>query len=368
MVVIPVILVTQFADITSGGDSLQMAIVAAASFSAIIVTVRHAPTWHLSIKLPPSILWLFVTAVSVFCYIYMYTTTGLSLQFRSLGDVQDIRFAYRDDIATNGRLLGYLVRMQGNVLNPLIIAFGIYARRPIFIVAGILGQLLIFSATGYKLTLLSAIALLLVAAMFRLQQAPRGSLLLFGTISGCFIALLVDWAQKGLLYAEVFIDRLLLAPGVLVSEHVAVFQGQPKAKWAYSFLSGIIDYPYDKTPDFLVGYAFTRSTAVTANANLFADGYANLGYLGIVIEAGVLAALLWFVDSAASYLPTKVSALILLVPTVALANSSPFTSILSNGFLAAVICMSMLRSNGWVHESTGEESVHQATGLASPSA
>jgi hypothetical protein len=126
-----------------------------------------------------------------------------------------------------------------------------------------------------------------------------------------------------------------------------VFSTLTKAEWGYTFMAPFVDYPHQQTPDFIVGSVFLGSPETSANANLFADGFSNFGYPGMFIEAVILIGLLWLVDSCARHLPLAVTSLILLVPTVALVNSSIFTSFLTNGFAYAVVVMACLPSTGW---------------------
>jgi len=348
MATVPSILIPQYGDIINEGRSFELAIYVALSFSLVVVLAPHGPQLLIPrIIVPPLLIWLAVALISLGTYSYLLSTTGLTFKFVSLGAVRDIRFEYRDQIAATGRALGYLVRLQGNIINPLIIALGVYSRRWLLVIAGTVGQLLIFSVTGYKLTLLSSVALVLLAVLFRIRREPSGRLILVGTMMSTVLASVIDAVQDSLLYTEVFVDRLLLTPGVLTAAHVMVFQDRPKAEWGYSFMAPFVSYPYKDTPAFIVGQTFSGDARTTANANFFADGYANLGYPGMFVEALALVVILWFINSAGRHLPLPVTALVLLVPTVALVNSSVFTSLLTNGYLAAIVIMACLPTGGW---------------------
>lgn len=351
MTAIPSMLVPQYADIISQDESLRLAGVVAASFGLVTVLAAKGPSNLLPrIRVPSQLVWLLVAVISVGVYGYMYITTGLSLSIGDIIDVRATRFEYRDVITQNGTLLGYLVRLQGNVINPALLARGLFTRRWHLVAAATVGQILIFTATGYKLTLLSVPALIAVAYLFR-NNEPRGSKIVFGIIATSVAALAIDTARNTLTFTELLIDRLLLIPGTLTAAHVMVFQGEEKALWAYSFLSPFIHYPYQTTPAFMVGEQFNGSAVTSANANYFADGYANLGYAGIFIEGAVLIILLWVLNSAASGLPNAVAALVVFVPTLSLVNSSVFTSLLTGGFVAAALILAVLPREGWRRET-----------------
>ncbi|XTZ16661.1 hypothetical protein ACQSSU_04520 [Micromonospora echinospora] len=347
-VVTPSLVVPQYADILSAAASLELAVVVAAVFLLVIWGARLAPSWALRIRGVHVLdVWAIVVVLSLITYAYMAVTAGLSFRLVGLGDVWEIRSTYRDQVAASGPVLGYLVRLQGNVLNPLLIARGLYTRRWTMALLGGIGQIPLFAATGFKLTLLSIPAIVLLVLFFRWQARPRAWTILAGVVAVVVAALVVDALLDSLLYTQIFVNRMFLAPGVATAAHVMVFADLPKARWGYSFLRPFVDYPYDQVPDHMVGAVMFGRPETSANASLFGDGYSNLGYGGVLIEAVVLVLLLWVVDGAARHLPLKVSGVILLVPSIALANVSVFTSILSNGFAYAIVLMACLPAGGW---------------------
>lgn len=355
MACVPSILVPQYADILSASGSIKLASAVAANFWLLVVLADKGPKRIGQIRVPNHMIWNFLAVVTLAVYGYMLYVTGLSFRFISLAAVQDVRFAYRDAIAVSGPGLAYLIGVQGNVINPTLVARGIYGRRWFLVVAGATGQILIFSVTGYKLILLSVPAAFLVGLMFRFSARPRGYLVLAGTIISSLLALAADKFTGGFIYTQIFINRLLLIPGTLTAAHVLVFRGEAKAEWGHSFMAPFVDYPYEAAPAFIVGERFSGNAEVSSNTSLFGDGYANLGYPGILVEVVVLLLILWVVNGTASRLPIAVSSMILLVPTLALVNTSVFTSILTGGFAASVILMSVLPESGWGRFDRGSE-------------
>ncbi|MDR6864136.1 hypothetical protein [Phycicoccus sp. 3266] len=354
MVAIPAILVPQYADIISKDRSLALAAVVTADFLLIAVLTRISPkVFRFRLLMRPSLLWAITVVISIGFYSYLSLTQGLHFSFaQDLSSVRDTRLDYRQQVAEQGALLGYLVRIQANAINPLFIIKGMYNRRWSLMAAGTVGQVLIYGLTGYKLTLLSVPALFAVAAMFRYSRQLSGSLVLWGVTASSILALAIDNVRGGaILFTELFIDRLLLVPGTLTAAHVLVFDGAPKMQWSYSFMSPFLSNPYGTTPAFLVGAQFSGDAQVTANANFFADGFANLGWSGMTIESLVLVLLLWIADGASRHLPLKVTAPLLLVPTIALVNGSVFTSILTGGLGLVIALCAALSGDGWERET-----------------
>lgn len=348
MTCVPSILVPQYANIISPEASSELGLVVATSFLLVILLADQGPGIALPrLHIPTHILWLALSLISALVYGYMLYVTGWSLRFIQLLDVRSTRFAYRDAITASGTAVAYLIGMQGNVINPLFMVRGMYSRNWLMFSAGAVGQLLIFSVTGFKMMLLSVPASLVIPLMFRQSGTPFGRRIIDGTVAAGLIAILADLITGAYDYTLVFIGRLVLIPGALTAAHVLVFAGKPKAEWGYSFLAPFVDYPYSGSPAQLVGAEFSGDSRVVDNASFFADGYANLGYPGIFLEAIVVVLLMWAIDGAAKGLPMKATCVILLVPSLGLVNISVFTSIITGGFAFAVLILMGIPRDGW---------------------
>ncbi len=68
-----------------------------------------------------------------------------------------------------------------------------------------------------------------------------------------------------------------------------------------------------------------------SNANLWADAYANFGYIGIIVFSLLLAFVLWLYDSMAFGCDKRLAALVIGLPAFALANTGLLTTLLTNG-------------------------------------
>ena len=81
-----------------------------------------------------------------------------------------------------------------------------------------------------------------------------------------------------------------------------------------------------------------------ANANIWADAYANFGYAGILCFTLLLAILLWLYDSMAVNRDMRLAALAIGLPAFALANGGLLTSLLTNGIVLAMLLMYLMPS------------------------
>jgi hypothetical protein len=290
--------------------------------------------------------WVFCCVYSLLTYGVMAATVGLQVRFLALDDIYDVRAGYSADVGSGG-LLGYLLTGQAYVINPLVLARGIFRRRPSLIVLALVGQFLLYSSTGFKAVLFSFVAVLGMAILFR-GRTPRSSLWFLGAPLGIMlVSAVADELQGSITWTSVFTRRFMLTPGLLSSVYVQYFSENPVAQYGYSFLKTWVDYPYDLPPPKRIADFLVPGSVGYANANLFADGFANFGWAGIFVAAAALFIWLRFLDRASRGLPLRVAAMAVVMPSIMLSNTSVFTAMLSHGLLMGVLVLAIAPRSGW---------------------
>ena len=83
------------------------------------------------------------------------------------------------------------------------------------LIAGILGQVIVFSLTGFKTTVLSAIFLALVAIFLKRWRRSFGLAMTAGLIAVILICAVADRATGDVLFSSTFTRRTLVTPGLL---------------------------------------------------------------------------------------------------------------------------------------------------------
>lgn len=291
--------------------------------------------------------WTICAVYSLATYGIMAATVGVHVRFLALDDIYDVRADYTADVGTGGAL-GYLLTGQAFVVNPLILARGIFRRRPSLIVLALVGQFLLYSSTGFKTVLFSFIAVLGMALVFRRRTGGASAIPFLAAPLAIMVAsAAADEASGGITWTSVFTRRFMLTPGLLSSVYVDYFSQNPVAMYAYSFLGTWIDYPYDLAPPKRIADYLVPGSTGYANANLFADGFANFGWAGIGVAALVLWVWLRFVDHAIKGLPLRVAAMALVMPSIALSNTSIFTAMLSHGLVIGTVILLICPRTGW---------------------
>ncbi len=112
--------------------------------------------------------------------------------------------------------------------------------------------------------------------------------------------------------------------------------------WSDSFLSMFIHYPYDISPDFIIGREYFNRPKMNANIGIISDGFKNAGYYGALINIAIVSLIFSFLNSL-KISPKFFGLFILFLFT--LLNSSLTTILLTHGGgLMLLVAMFFLRN------------------------
>lgn len=340
-IIVPIATVPLYSSTRDPSDTFLFALYCAAIWVGIALVVRRRPMMLIPVHRDGvRLIWAAVVVLSLMTYVWVAAAFGITFNIMSVFEVYDTRLLYRDNVVPTVPLLGYLITNQGNVINPLLMAVGAARRRWALVAVGIVGQLILYSTTGYKTVLISIPLCVGIALALRYRQQLSGITVFLSATILVGGSILIDRVLS-LGLVELFVNRVFIMAGHLLPHFRDVYDGQPWAMWGYSFLAPFVDTPYTMSPGYYVGAVAFGRTDVQANASLFSDGYANLGLVGIAIEAVFLLILLLLVDSASRGLPLAVVVPTSLLPVFSLANSSPFTALLSLGFALMFILFAL---------------------------
>jgi len=109
-----------------------------------------------------------------------------------------------------------------------------------------------------------------------------------------------------------------------------------------SILGYLVDYSnqYNQlSPPRIVGGYFYGDFEVNANANFWADGYAQYGFMGMFLTSIILGLVLHFYDSISKLIDKRLALVLLLPYCFTFSNSALITVMFGHGF---VICLVLL--------------------------
>lgn len=344
LVLVPSCLVPVYAldDQSSGPVLLATCLVAVFALTGLIYRLPLLPLKRIHLESYEFSVILFL--LSITCYALMISSFGLHFHFVSFEDTYSVRAQFQDALTQVPALVAYAIGWQAWVINPFVMAMGLRSRRMSWILAGAAGQFAIYSITAFRSMLFSAGLLFYILWVMRSTKAFGSRLALTWTaiFAGTGVSLFFGYG----LMAEALVGvRMTALPGLLTGYYYEFFSSHPQAHLGHSILSSLVDYPYAVEPPYLIGARYFHSASNDANANIWADAYANFGYAGIVLFTILFAILLWLYDSiAASSRNTWMATLAIGLPAFALANGGLLTSLLTNGVALAMLLVYLMPS------------------------
>jgi hypothetical protein len=289
------------------------------------------------VTLTPTIFWPAFVLIWAGClgFICMYGRANVLANLASVfsgATEYDIRSEY---IAGRVPALGYVVGQLGQALNPFLIAFGIAYRRPVCWIAGIAGQIVVFGLTGFKTVLFSAIFLPLVLLFIRRWRRHFGLAFTAGLIAVVLTCAVVDKATNGVYLSSLITRRTLVAPGLLTGFYFEHFSRVSHAGIGYHFHRDESALETSRE----IGLTYFGSSDVDANANMWAEGFADLGVPGILGFTFLVAIMIWMYDSIAAKGNLELAVLLTAMPAVGLSNTAPTTLLVTHGGLAIALLL-----------------------------
>src|SRR5262249_51267030 len=121
---------------------------------------------------------------------------------------------------------------------------------------------------------------------------------------------------------------------------------------SHSILGSLFDNPYGSQPPIIIGNLYFPSWGTYANANFWADGFANFGIWGVFTFTAVLGGVFWLYDSITIDLDLRLAALMLVMPAISLSNGGLLTCLLTHGLGFACLVMYYLPNQ--IHASAGD--------------
>jgi hypothetical protein len=300
---------------------------------------------------------MLILVLSGICYGTILFFAGLPHSIPDLSEVYDVRAATKAYVGSNW-IVGYAMDWQSNVVNPVLIGYGLMSRKLWAGALGILGQLLIYSIGGTKTVVFSILMLLCMFVVLR--GAANVYLRLVGSIVMLVLAAtVVDLASQSTVFTTLFVRRMIFIPGQLTTLYFDFFSTHPHALLGDSLLKGFVRYPYSQGTPNVIGAYYFGGSEMNANANLWADGFANFGYFGMLGATFLTALWLWLVDSSTSIHNRRLAALILCIPSLTLTDSGLLTDLASHGLALALVIMFVLPDQ--LFESTPGFRPHKVT-------
>ena len=308
----------------------------------LLIAGSGLPLWELpNIKLRRRTLEMVLAGLALALVgLLVVSSGGLKLNL-SLEDVYSRRFAARDFL-TAGSLLGYGVAILSRSLVPLSLSIGFLRRNFLLLGCGVTAAAVMFSLAGAKKDFFMPLFLMLLAIVVTRFPKRFGHAVVLGSFGLVFIsAMQYIWLDHFQISAY-FVRRQIFIPSLLTSLYWDFFTENPYVYYSDGILRWLVPRQYELPIARLIGELHFHSFETNANANVWASGYANIGYVGMLFCTSILAVLLRLIDSIARNGDGVVCALMCGVFALNWSNGALETSMLSNGVLFSLIMLYLL--------------------------
>jgi hypothetical protein len=331
LVLVPASMIPLYTLHADPGKLLLFAFLLMASF-ALLGVIYVLPLFPIPrIKIPPLLFWFVIILLSLVFYLQIVSVFGFRFHFVPLLDVYRVRYEYRDVLSESGVFVAYAIGWQSQVINPLLIITGLVRKKLSLLIIGVLGQIMIYSITGFKSVFFSGVFLFILWFVMKQNRNRFGLCMIWGMVGLVCLSYLVDSLTQSLTATSLFVRRTIITPGLLTGYFYDFFSENPKALLAHSILKDVFHYPYHLDPSNLIGYLYEGDAETSANANIWADAYANFGMWGVLAFTLLLAFVLWTYDSLAKSREHLIGSLLLAVHSMTLSNSALLTSLFNHG-------------------------------------
>lgn len=341
-VVLPSCILPMFAlgDVLTSGQVLLLSSAVVASFG-IVGVVSQLPVIKLQRpNLSPLAFWLiFGTTVLVLLAQFLFVF-GPRLRFVSLLEVYDVRYEFVTTIAETSSFIGYSAGWLTYAIGPSLLAIGILKRKLLLAAMGLFIELLMYSAAGFRVSLMIIFLVVGLILLLRLYHLSRfGAVLIWSFVGLVLVSLAIGVIFENAYVPFLLVGRPILMPGILTGLYYDFFNQGPKVLLSHSVLRTLFEYPYDRLPPFLIGIAYFNNPNTQANASVWADAYANFGYLGMFVFAFVLGGVLWLFDCIAHKGNFILACVLISVYGFVFANSALLTTMLTHGVWLAFLIL-----------------------------
>ena len=288
-------------------------------------------------KLSKYMWWFFVAVTAGFLYVAVMAVYGGRLQLAGLYNI-DLRLASRDLDMTF--LTGYGQAWMANVINPMLMALGLFRKKPLLFFIGAAGQVLLFMTAASKVYLLSIVFLPFMFLILNSKNNIFGLRFIMGMSGLLMVTIFLGFyeAPFSSVVQNLIGFRLFSDPGFGTSVYSDFFSQNPWTYWSHlKGISTLVEYPYDLTVNYLIGN-YLGSELNSANANAWAsDGIAAMGMAGVLVVGLLMGIIFYILDCSAAALDPKFSGLSIAMHGINLSNLSLMSSCLGGGLFCNMI-------------------------------
>ncbi len=301
-------------------------------FKGIISWIPQLPAFYLPMILVTLAILLLVPIVIQFGWIQQG-----DLSLTDTASQYEVRAVVKDELSF---FSAYSFGQLAKAILPVMLLFGIAAKRYLFSIAALTGTIYLFMVNPHK-TFIIAILPLLFFSLFRDMNKKATYFLMLMILLIAASKLSSAWIS--ILPESLIVRRSLFTQPLLTQVYFDFFRGHP-VFLSHSFLEHWFHYPYPLTPPYLIGNSLFGNPEMSCNTGFIGDGYMNFGYTGTFIYLTISAGIFHLISNL-NLKPVYFGLTFLVI--FYMLNSALFTLFLTHGlFILLLIMIFLLRNKG----------------------
>lgn len=264
--------------------------------------------------------------------IYLAINGGLRFTFVSFRDVYDLRLGaqFGETLVANR-----FVTISAYIATSYIIVYSIIYRNIVFFIIGSMNSYILYCSFGFKLFLFFTPIIVFLYIFYNMKNPY---LLLFFISSVMIVISITIYLDISYLYSivnfinDVIIRRYLYGPGYISYAWYDTFVENPYVYLSnFPIIRNFIDYPYDISYSSIVALNIFN-VDFNPNTSVIGYGFANFGYIGILIYVIFVYILLKIIDKIAYNLQSSYIGLGAVAPATLFLEADPLVTLISFGF------------------------------------
>jgi hypothetical protein len=245
------------------------------------------------------------------------------------------------DLASAG-LLAYTNNWTYKIFNIFLFSFSLYRRRYFLALLVFILQVYFYAAAAHKVLLF--LPFMVLGIWFYFKKTNSLIVVPFIFSMAILISIVTFYVFNDTLTSFLFSRRVFFVPAHLTFVYFEYFSQNAHVFWSNSILSQFITYPYDVSMTHVIG-RYLGNEDSGANNGFIASGFAHAGLLGVLFYSFIVGLILRLInDITLDAFPLWLAVSLCVVPLRSLLISSDlFTTMLTHGFLVALIIIFLVR-------------------------
>jgi oligosaccharide repeat unit polymerase len=300
---------------------------------------------------------IFVAVMSIIIAVYSKVgTKGINFNLLEV-------YEYRAEIKNSfPKYLLYLIPWASKVMIPFCTVIALEKRRYLLSFLSIICGVILFSLTGQKSTLFLTLLIPIFYYLIKIQKKkPQVTILSIVLIlNTALIASFLDFHQDYIfnktLIGTFFFRRALLIPSLLNSFYIETFGTSESFRYFFENIPYLRDMSTTREMPIpnIIGMLYFNSVDTSANTGWIGSGFAQAGYLGVILYSSLLAFFCRIGDIFAEKHGLHVCFCVLAGPLLAMITSSDtLTALLTHGGGLALILLLILPQQNHANLSRG---------------